>query len=261
VTGIFLEDHPPKSSQYHPTRVKPVTGGIVVHDAESVIDLIGTDGGAEAVAQFMANRLDPGCYHSIVDSDSIVRMGRYAWTMFHCIGANSYTLGLSFACRTGDFQSMPKDRLAGFITNGAIEAASMANWVKLTTGIRVPSIRITRAEAEAGHPGYVPHADMDPTRRSDPGQWFPWDRFLGETEARLTGGLPMLPTNGTQWGPDDFGWVMAEIEWRYRVYRPVGYDFRAELQVWGKTILGTLDQHEDPRATIAYIDFILKGGG
>jgi hypothetical protein len=259
--GVYLEDHPPKSSQFHPTRANRVTGCIVVHDAENPIDLAGEDTGAEGVARFMSERSDPGAYHSIVDSDSIVRVGRYEWTMFHCIGANSYTLGLSFACRTADFQSMPPERLAGFITNGAIEAASMANWVKLTTGIRVPSIRITKAEADAGRAGYVPHALMDPTRRSDPGQWFPWDRFLGETEARLTGGLPMVPTNGTQWGQDDLGWVMNEVEWRYRVYRPVGDDFRAELQVWGKTISGTLDQHEDPRATIAYIDYVLKAGG
>jgi hypothetical protein len=238
---------------------------VVVHDAESVIDLIGPDGGAEAVASFMANRPDPGCYHSVLDSDSIVRMGRYEWTMFHCVGANSYSLGLSFACRTEDFRTMDPERRAKFIHNGAVEAVHMAAWVKATVGITVPAEPITKAEAEAGRPGFVPHGVMDPGRRTDPGLWFPWHEFLAEFEALQRGGSPVQPISGTEWSIHDLGQVMVELRELYFVYRPLDYNAAAELQKWAREDLVPRLKNpdpakRDPRPAIEYVDYLLAAG-
>lgn len=54
----------------------------------------------------------------------------------------------------------------------------MAAWVKAETGVSVPARRITRAEYLARRPGFISHAELDPGRRSDPGDEFPWDQFL-----------------------------------------------------------------------------------
>ncbi len=208
--NVYLEQFPPHLNQFHKTRTAAVTGCIVVHDAENVIDLQGEDTGAEGVASFIRNRTDFGSYHTVFDSDSIVKMGRYEWTMFHCVGANSWTTSLSFACRTGDFQSMPADRLERFLRNGAVEAVDQIEWYA-GKGIQVPRRRLTAAEARAGRPGFIDHARMDPGRRSDPGQYFPWARFfqyIDEEMARRAGGDDEMAKT---WSLNDLGTTMESV--------------------------------------------------
>jgi hypothetical protein len=176
----YLEQHPPARTQYRTKRRAQVTGAIVVHTAESGPDLDGPDSGAEAVARFISTRTDAAAsYHSVVDADSICRVGRYEWEMFHeGTGGNRWSLGLSFATRAHLWPTLPWDRTVAMVRNGAIEAASMARWVRETTGIAVPARRITAAQYRAGAAGFISHAELDPTRRSDPGDGFPWSTFL-----------------------------------------------------------------------------------
>lgn len=178
--GVYLEDNPPARSQFRRTRRAPVTGAIVIHTAENMIDLIGPDAGAEAVASFIARRTDgAGSYHSIVDSDSTVQLCEYEWEAFHeGTGGNRWSLGLSFACRAADWQNPPAPWFKGAIDQGAAEAVRMAQWVKATVGVTVPAVRINRDQYRNGAPGFVSHAQLDPMRRSDPGIYFPWDYFL-----------------------------------------------------------------------------------
>jgi hypothetical protein len=99
--------------------------------------------------------------------------------MFHeGTGGNRWSLGLSFACKAEQWPSLPESWVTGAITQGATEARAMADWVQETTGIVVPAERITKAQYNAGRPGFISHAELDPGRRSDPGTRFPWGRFL-----------------------------------------------------------------------------------
>lgn len=193
----FLNTRKLASPQYRSPRRNKVTGAIAVHTAESVLDSIGPDTGAENVADWMTRRTDPGSYHDLVDSDSIVNLVDYGDEAFHDgTGGNRWSLGLSFACRTTDWAGMSDKQRRGFITNGAKAAARMAAYVKAETGVVVPAKRITAAQYRAGQPGFVSHAELDPGRRSDPGNkagQFPWDDFLAEFAtqyAALTGGKP-----------------------------------------------------------------------
>jgi N-acetyl-anhydromuramyl-L-alanine amidase AmpD len=43
---------------------------------------------------------------------------------------------------------------------------------------RIPVRRITVDEWEAGERGFISHAELDPSRRTDPGPDFPWNRFM-----------------------------------------------------------------------------------
>lgn len=180
----WLNDHPPKRSQFrHPRRDDP-SGVIVVHTAENAPDTQGGDGGAEAVANFIRNRTDPGSYHDLVDSDTVIQLVEYGDEAFHDgTGSNPHSLSISFATRAATWPSLPAAWVEGAIELGAQRAAVQARWVKDQTGIVVPARRISRDESERKVPGFISHALRDPTRRSDPGSTFPWDQFLARYAA------------------------------------------------------------------------------
>ena len=175
----WLDQHPPVRSQFRdPRRDKP-SGLIVVHTAENVMDSLGPDTGAEAVANYIRNRTTAGSYHDLVDSDSVVHLVRYTCEAFHdATGTNPHSFGLSFACRTTSWATMGPARRAGYIDRGARCAAVYARWVKAEYGIDIPPARLSRSQSEAKQPGFISHAARDPARRSDPGQEFPWPMFL-----------------------------------------------------------------------------------
>lgn len=185
----YLREHPPASPQFRSPRRNRLTGAIVVHTAESVLDSIGPDTGAENVAGFIGRRGDPGSYHDLCDSDSIVHLVDYDDEAFHVAvySGNRFSIGLSFACRTTDWAKMTAAQRGGFIDNGADAAARMAAHVKTRTGIVVPARRITVEQFRAGAAGFISHGELDPGRRSDPGNapgQFPWETFLFEVAVR-----------------------------------------------------------------------------
>lgn len=191
MSRTYLEDNPPVRSQFRRRRRAKPTGAIVVHTGENATDLTLPDGGAEAVARFISRRTDgPGSYHSIVDSDSRVRLGRFEWEMFHeGTGGNRWSLGLSFACRARQWEQLRAIGWAdGAMEWGAVAAAEMIEWLKSEHGITVPLKRISPSEYRSGRPGFVGHGELDPGRRSDPGADFPWDWFLLSIRERLGGG-------------------------------------------------------------------------
>lgn len=176
----YLDLHPPARSQFRCPRREDPSGVAVVHTAESVMDTVGVDTGAEAVARFIRGRAEPGSYHDLVDSDSWVRVVRWECEAFQdATGSNPHGYGLSFACSYLDWTKMSKARRDAFVERGARAAAAWARWVRTETGIVVPARRITRAQSEARVPGFIAHAERDPARRKDPGlTQFPWTQFL-----------------------------------------------------------------------------------
>lgn len=174
----YLDDHPPARRQFRQRYAQP-SGLIVVHTAESALDEIGEDTGAEGVAAFIARRTDPGSYHRIVDSDSIVALVRFDQAAYgDGTGSNEFAIHLSFACRAADWPHMDADRRDAFLANGARAAREAADWLQRVHGITVPAHRVTRAQSDQRAAGFISHAERDPARRTDPGPAFPWDRFL-----------------------------------------------------------------------------------
>jgi hypothetical protein len=180
-----------------------------VHTAESAPDTSGADSGAENVANFIRNRTDPGSYHDLCDSDSVINLVRYECEAYHDgTGSNSHSYGVSAATQAARWLSVPKDWRDRCVDNMARAAARYALWLREQRGIVIPAKRITRAQSEARIPGFISHAERDPARRSDPGKDFPWGPFL-ERFAQLTGKTPALEDDVT---PDDHKQINKNIE-------------------------------------------------
>ena len=174
----YLDDHPPARTQFRRRYAAP-SGLIVVHTAESALDAIGEDTGAEGVADFIRRRADPGSYHRLVDSDSIVALVRFEMAAYgDGTGSNEFAIHLSFACRAADWPGMDPGRREAFLVNGARAAREAATWLEREHGITVPARRVTRTQSEQRAAGFISHGERDPGRRTDPGPGFPWDRFL-----------------------------------------------------------------------------------
>jgi len=257
--GVYLEDHRPARKQFRQQRRAAVTGAIVIHTAENNTDTDLPDGGAEAVARFVARRSDAaGSYHSVVDADSVVRLGRYEWEMFHDgTGGNRWSLGLSFACRASQWPNLPSEWTEAALRNGAAEAARMARWVKGTVGVDVPAERMSSAQYRSTEPGFVGHGDIDPGRRSDPGVRFPWEQFLALYDAEMGSDLS-APTDAVPSSPMLFHEAMAEVDELYRAYQ--GYrPSLVERRSWGRDLAEKMYSNgEDPRPTLAFIEFALR---
>lgn len=180
--GFYLIDHPPTRPQYLTRRRASETGCVVVHTPEGGLDLHPPDTKAEQVAAYIASRSTPGSYHWISDSDSSVPM--IPWTYEAAqdgTGSNPWAVGLSIACNADQWPHLLAYEPAwvdGALEQLAFGAAAYAADLYARTGIVIPARRISKAQSDAGHPGFISHAERDPGRRSDPGLVFPWSRFL-----------------------------------------------------------------------------------
>lgn len=270
----LLETRRPASDQYHAPRRAMVTS-YGIHTAESVLDQVGSDTGAEGVAEFIANRGDPGSYHDVGDSDSAVAVVPPQWEAFHCRGGpNRWSLSYSFACRTTDWVRMAPERRAGFLTVGARRVVDRIEWIETQAGWnrgRFPIRRITKAQAEAGVGGFFAHADMDPTRRTDPGLEFPWSEFLalvgeeydrrhneGDDEMAKTWSLndlgATLDNVGAFYERDAVKHLPPDTDWR-------AVDFRTTVlagrDAWHDEVVKTLKAGQDPIKLLEFVEWAL----
>jgi len=186
--SYYLLDHPPARSQFRTTRRADPTGCIVAHTAESMLDVIDPDTGAENVARFISRRTDAaGSYHRIGDRDSIVPMMPFSYEAFHDgTGSNRWSIGISLAMRAAEWPKLDGMHRHQLVVTMAKMAAEAAQWLKAEHGVTVPARRITKAQSNAGWSGFIAHGERDPGRRSDPGPGFPWDAFLIEYVSQMS---------------------------------------------------------------------------
>lgn len=207
--GIYLENNPPKRSQWRPGRRDPVKSVIVVHTAESGTDRSGPDPKAERVAEFIAGRSDAGSYHLIGDSDSIIQLISFDNEAFHDrTGSNRWGIAISLAMDAQDWPILPPDRRSDLLDTAAQMAAIAARWLE-QRGCDAPAARLLSkaASGRADASGFISHARRDPGRRSDPGDGFPWVDFFTRYRAAMAGGDPHVrriqEMLAPDWYPDD----------------------------------------------------------
>lgn len=191
----YLDTYRPARDQWYDRRNRPLTGCTVLHTAESVMDTVGPDTGAEAVAGFIRGRSTPGSYHDLVDSDTAIQLVGYDHGAYHDgTGSNNWALSISFACRTSDWDDMSPAKRQGFLHQGAVAFARQQEYRK-RVGAPLTELRlISKAQSDAGVSGFTYHGLRDPGRRTDPGvaepHLFPFGEFIAECRAVL-GGAPI----------------------------------------------------------------------
>lgn len=197
--AAYLTDHPPVRDQWYAKRNRPLTGCTVLHTAEGVMDTVGPDTGAEAIAEFIRTRTTPGSYHDLVDSDSWIRLVELGHAAYHDgTGSNNWALSISFACRTSDWRRMTPERRAGFLRQGARAFVAQQAY-RRAIGAPLTELRlITKAASDRGESGFTYHGLRDPGRRTDPGvhepDLFPIAEFLTHCRAALAGTTTTTPT-------------------------------------------------------------------
>jgi len=182
----YLQDHPPRRSQFRAKRRQKPSGVTVLHTAENVMDTVGVDTGAESVAAFIAGRSDPGSYHDLVDKDSALQLVPYESEAYHDgTGSNPHSLSISWAIPASAWPHLsPADR-AALLRQGAVAFKRQQAWLRAQGRPLTPLRRISRAQSAAGVPGFITHGERDPDRRSDPGgrpDRFPWDEWFRACE-------------------------------------------------------------------------------
>lgn len=179
-------------------RAAPILA-IVVHCTAGAED---TDGGPDPSAQdtaAYASRTERTVsWHSGSDSDDVVQLLPPAHVAFHVRGFNTHTYGHEISKRHMRWAPMPRAwvdstldvaarHLAPIATAGAIPVRTADR------GDLLAAIDAWRRHGIAKPVGFIGHAALDPGRRSDPGEDFPWLRFLDRIRHHMEGTVDPSP--------------------------------------------------------------------
>ena len=196
----YLLDHPNPhhrdgSWHWYTTRQRPVLA-VVLHITAGLEDqdMIGPDHSAESTARYAATTDRRVSWHRGADSDGWLQLLPDGYTAFHVRGYNSSTVGLEISKRDTTWGDEPPAWVDATIGHAADACRS---WV---ADHGVPLRKATPAEldaaiahydrtGEARPVGFIYHEDLDPTRRRDPGDDFPFHQFLdhiGDEDMAIT---------------------------------------------------------------------------
>ena len=164
---------------------------VIMHTAESTnlvagmskqaLKEIAADDTAERVARYGATTTRQVSWHVVVDSNSIIWCLPDRFKAWHASSLNSASLGIELACRASIW---PKPSTRPEWIDAILENAAsvVALWC---ADYGIPPERISREQAHRDVKGILGHGDADPSRRSDPGVAFPWQKFLRLVRERL----------------------------------------------------------------------------
>lgn len=148
----------------------------VIHTAESLPDFTPPDDAAENLARYASSTSRAVSWHQTVDSDSRLPMLPDSYVGFHVRGYNTCSVGVEIATLASVWWDVPTAWRAG--TLGQLAAVG-SEWAQAHD---LPAVYLTKAEVDQGKRGFISHARLDPTRRTDPGAGFPWTEYLAMVE-------------------------------------------------------------------------------
>ena len=181
----LLENPNPNGQFYYPSRrtcqhgfTKPHL--IVLHSAENLPDFDPPDMGAESVAKYATNTQRKVSWHTTIDSDSVIRMLPFDHVAWHVRDYNTCSVGYEIATRHDAWLKSPEWWLHQLYDRVANEIRVAGN------ELDIPMVDV-RGDSSAR--GVTTHAVLDPSRRKDPGQAFPFEW------------VTWMAANGWRYGP------------------------------------------------------------
>jgi N-acetyl-anhydromuramyl-L-alanine amidase AmpD len=149
---------------------------IVIHTAECGE----RKGAARGVGAWFQNPTAKGSAHATVDADEIVQHAGWDEICAHARGgdANRTGIGIEHAGRASQTAAEWDDPYSR-----AMLMRSAALVAELCARYGIPAVRLTPAQVAAGAKGICGHADVTNAYNvrgghSDPGNGFPWDRYI-----------------------------------------------------------------------------------
>lgn len=221
----LLENRNPNGDNFYPTRRGPVLACVVHVTAGLQGRPEVADSSAERTAAYAASTDREVSWHSGSDTDSNFLLLPDSYTAYQCQGYNSITIGHEISKRDVSWA----DEDPAWVTETLVQAAMCLRPRLLA--LHIPFVHATKRQLDlakgTGKPvGLISHSQLDPTRRSDPGPDFPWDRFIkllgtGITQKDRWLGLKNPPMTG-----QDVGNVQNYLRSKgYKgVMRPFVYD-------------------------------------
>lgn len=184
-TGYYGLDHPNKygiqngDGRYHGYQVRRSTLRIIVcHTPEVLPDYTGVDDSAESVSKYFSTTDRSASAHVNIDRDSIVPWLPPDHVAFHVRNYNSIGYGVEIGYRASEWGKRP-DVDEQIIDNVARHLAPIIK------RYAIPLHFITKGQVDKGAYGFTSHAELDPTRRSDPGPRFPWQDLFTSIKLEL----------------------------------------------------------------------------
>lgn len=176
MADAYLREHLGKHyKQYRSGRRATPTGLIVLHTFEAPVWTTAIRG-----AEIIRTMARQASYHRIGDADrNEVQVVRYSDEAWHDgTGSNRYSIGISLMMRAKDWPNLKASEREALLATMVSMAVNAAAWLKDEHGIVVPARRVSKTQSNAGAAGFISHGQRDPSRRSDPGDGFPWTEFL-----------------------------------------------------------------------------------
>lgn len=231
--SFYLLDNPNPNGRFYYTRRKRCRHGydkahlIVLHSAENLPDFDPPDMGAESVARYASRTKRSVSWHVTVDSDSIINMLPSSYVGFHVRNYNTCSVGIEIATQHDAWLKAPETWLYRVYDNIAD-----ALW-GLASELGIPLID---RRDDPSKWGVTTHAVLDPTRRKDPGDAFPfdWVLWMAKNGWRYNS-APVPPTNDPEPPPQPP--AIRPVE-PVKLAGPPSVDLLT-MQDWARSIGGT----------------------
>jgi hypothetical protein len=183
---------------------------IVVHTTEGGEGLAS----AEGLAGFCAGPKTPifnqkgertgtnvASYHWVCDADSVIPLAPENVIANHAAGANGFSIGICLTGKAGQTAAEWADEMSA----PAVElAARLAG--ERAQALGIPLRRLSSDELKAGASGICGHINVNEafhkTDHTDPGNDFPWDRFLALAHDQTNTANTTTRTRSTEVDPD-----------------------------------------------------------
>ena len=118
--------------------------------------------------------------HYLVSDDRVYQLVDENDEAWHARSANRHTIGVEIVGETADPSTW---------SDGIVDQLShLVAWLSSFHGIPL-EYRAESTDPEKAR-GFVSHAALDPSRRSDPGIWFPWNQIKADAIQIQSGAAP-----------------------------------------------------------------------